>query len=55
MWVPPRANTLFILPLSFAKEKRRFFEAGEAHPCQHWLPACNFAVMFGVWGRISNE
>jgi hypothetical protein len=28
----------------------RFFEAGEANPCQLWQPACNFAAMFWcIW------
>jgi len=31
-----------------AKEKGRFFEAGEANPCQLLNPDCNFAIMFGV-------
>jgi hypothetical protein len=32
-----------------AKEKGRFFEAGVANPCQLLNPACNFAIMFGVY------
>jgi hypothetical protein len=43
-------NTLFVLPLwLLAKEKGRFFEAGEANPCQILKPACNFAIMFGCF------
>jgi hypothetical protein len=35
----------------------RFFEAGEANPCQLLEPACNFAVMFWcIWNYlISNN
>jgi len=30
----------------------RFFETGEANPCQLLKPACNFAIMFGVFVNI---
>ena len=31
-------NTLFVLLLILAKEKGRFFEAGEANLCKLWQP-----------------